>query len=245
MSPIEAEYFCRIAQQALPAAQLPRELFEGVQRALPPPPADWWLTRLQQAMLEICPSRPLDPIEAMMAKHIVVMRHVAADMARRCLDGVATGSVAAQLRRNVKVLLRAAGKTELTLRQRQQAPVRRVPTTDHIDTETMDAVWCRTAATRTDRPTGSIPGTSLQEQRLPAAAAGAAHPVQGEAAAGSAAVGVVAAVLASAPTPAQLPDKRRSAPAPAPAPVAPAKFTLCGQRIDLVRLETMPAAGTA
>ena len=235
MSPVEVENAYRAAQRALKNYQLGHDVLDRVVIALPPPPADapaaWRHARLRQIIQEILAFSPADPVQAMMASQIVVSRYHAADAARQSLDGTLPTRLALQIRRNADALQRAARQTERTLTQwRQgrgaggQAPGSQVPAAVQFDLEALDAIWCRTAP-RVDPPRVDRPWIDPS----------ASGPAPIAATAGS----------ACAPSPAPLPDTRQPVSAPAPVPVRKAKFTLSGQRIDQVQLETMLPAGTA
>jgi hypothetical protein len=222
MSPTEAEIAYRAAQHTVSGCQLGRPLLDSVLRALPSAPPDasvaWRYARIRRVIEEICAFGPLDPIEAMTAAHIVIARHVAADISHRSLDGTLATPVAARMRRTADSLLRTARQMErMLVKQRARQPQgSQAPADVQFDLAELDAIWSGIAA------------------RRPAPAVAPVGPQSDDAA---------ATCWARAPASAPQPDKRQSA--AAPAGVERTKFTLCGQRVDLVKLATMPVAGSA
>ncbi len=221
MSPAEAETAYRIAQQSLPTYRLGYDELDRALRAMPPPPdgapVAWRHARLREIIQEIYALGPVDVAEAMAATQIVVIRHHAAHTARLSLDQALSSRLMLQVQRTVETLLRAAGQTERMLRARQQrrAVTGQVPATQ------------APAAVQFDLEALDAVWCRTAPRLDPPASTG----VETEAAAGAA--------------PAPVPPCDTQQVASAPAAATSAKFTLCGQRIDLVRLGSMLPAGTA
>jgi hypothetical protein len=219
MPPTEAELAYRAALRALPDFRFGRDQLERLLRSLAPPPPGapvaWRQAHLRGIIEEVRALDPRDPAEAMSVSLIIAARHAAADSARRSLDPTLTARQTAQLHRCAEGLLRAARQTERSLKKRQAGRV--------------------------------APGQASAEVAFDLAALDAAWcgmagqtPVPGGDPVGPRSGGHAGA---GGPSPAAPREVRQQAAAPAPAERV--KYTMCGQRVDLVRLATMPAAGTA
>jgi hypothetical protein len=151
----------------------------------------------------------------MLVLQIIAARHAAADSARRSLDPTASARQAAGMRRGAEDLLRVARQMERLLKKEQAGRV--APGQAPAEVE-FDLAALDALWCGTD-PRAPVPGVD---------------PV-GLRSGGHAGVG--------RPSPAAPREARQQA--AAPDPIGRVKYTLCGQRIDLVRLATIPAAGSA
>jgi hypothetical protein len=219
MCPTEAERAYRAALRALPDFRFGRDQLVALLRSLPPPPPDapvaWRHAHLQGIIQEIRALDPRDPLAAMLVLQIIAARHAAADAARESLDPTLSARLVARMRRNAELLLRAARGAERQLKKEQAG---------------------RGAS-------GHAPDEAAFDlEALDAAWCGMAGwaPVPGGDPAGPPSGG---AAGDGGPSPAA--PRAAWQQAAAPAPIGPVKYTLCGQRVDQVRLATMPAAGTA
>ncbi len=135
--------------------------------------------------------------------------------ARESLDPTLSARLVAGMRRSAEALLRAARQAERLLKKGQAGRVAGGQAPAEGEFD-LEALDAVWRGTDLQVPVPGVDPVGLQSG-------------------GHAGVG--------AASPAAPHDPRQ--PAAAPAPVERVKYTLCGQRIDLVRLATMPAAGTA
>jgi hypothetical protein len=96
----------------------------------------------------------------MLAGHVVIFRHTAAELVRQSLAHEVPGQFACRLRRNAAEMMRAAAQAERSLGRR---PVRAVPTycapaTDGFDLAALDVFWCGDRVTRPGP--GPLPGAA-------------------------------------------------------------------------------------
>jgi hypothetical protein len=219
MSPAEAELAYRAALRALPDFRFGHDQLVYLLRALPAPPPGvpvaWRHAHLREIIQEVRALDPRDPMEAGFVSQIIAARHAAADPAGLSLDPTATARQAAQMRRSAEALLRAARQTERLLKQGQAGRVALGQAPVEVEFD-LEALDAVWCGTD---PRAPVPGVD---------------PV-GLRSGGHAGVG--------GPSPAAPREARQ--PAAAPDPIGRVKYTMCGQRIDLVRLATIPAAGTA
>lgn len=227
MSPVELEIAYRAAQRAQPGFQLDRTLLNSVLRAAPPPkgaPMEERQAHIGQVVAALCALAPRDPVQAMLAAQIVASRHAAAESARQSLDPRLGAKQAARMGRMAETLLRTAERTECALRRAQGEPRtqgrRQVAPAAAVDAAALAEIWRERGQQGRNRTASPTP--------TPAAGIGTGD---GENKPG--------AVALSAEVRGMRPAATR------PDPVTPMKFTLCGQRIDQVKLETIPVAGTA
>jgi hypothetical protein len=197
MSPLQAERARRLARRAKPPQDIILTTLKSVLRAIPRPPQGASVTsrhaRLRQVVDEFYAYAPATGEEAMLAAHLIALRHAAADTARQAQDATSM-DMAFRLRRCMADLLRTDRQLERELRrlQAKRTPDCKVPTEVEIDLAELDAIWC-----------GFKPLNHEADGLGQAASASQADPA------------------------------------------VRTKSTLCGQRIDLLRLDTIPAAGTA
>jgi hypothetical protein len=218
MSPVEAEIAYRAAQRALKNYQLGRDVLDRVVLALPPPPAG-------------------APVAWRHARLRQIIQEILAFSPADPLEAMMASQIVVSRHHaadTARQCLDGALSTRLALQMRRtsDALLRAA-----IQTERTLTKW------RQGRGAGSPVPAAVQFdlealdaiwcRTAPRVDPPGSSPAQIAATAGSACV----------PSPAPLPDTRQAA--SVPAPVQTPKFTLCGQRIDLVRLETMPPAGTA
>ncbi len=161
MSPSKAPRTRRITPPARPEYRLGRDLLDPLLAGLPPPwpgaPVAWRHARLRRIINEIAAFAPFDWVEAMFASHVVLFRHLAADLERRSLAHEVPDRLAHRLRSSAADLLRTAAQAERRLNRRPPRPVPAnvTPPTDGFDLAALDAVWC---ASRVARPTpGPLP----------------------------------------------------------------------------------------
>ncbi len=239
MSPLELELAYRAALRAAPDFRFGHDQLVHLLSALPPPPADAPVAfrhrHIRGIIQEVRALDPVNALEAALVSQIIAFRHAAADSARRSLDPTLSVHDMARLFRCMAMLERSVRKIERSLK-RQQAG--RVPVRQALGDQVPGA----------QAPGGQAPGgqasapVEFDVEALDAAWRGmysrVADPVlkSGELRSPSGA-GVDAAPTAPPPVTLQ--------PAPVAVPAEQAKFTLCGQRIDLVKLATIPAAGAA
>ncbi len=219
MPPTEAELAYRAALRALPDFRFGRDQLVELLRSLPAPPPDapvaWRHAHLQGIIEEVRALDPRDPLEAMLAVHIIVARHAAADSARMSLDPTLTARQVARMHRNAEMLLRAVRGTERSLKKQQtgRGALGQAPDEAAFDLAALDAVWRGMAGW------APVPGVDP--------------------------VGLRSGGDAGGDGPSRAAPRAARQQAAAPAPVARDKYTSCGQRVDLVWLATIPAAGTA
>jgi hypothetical protein len=219
MSPAEADLAYRAALRALPDFRFGHDQLVYLLRALPKPPPGapvaWRHAHLRGIIQEVRALDPRDPLEASFVSQIIAARHAAADLAHLSLDPTATARQAAGMRRTAEALLRTAQQTERLLKQGQAGRV----ASDQAPAEVEFDLAALDAVWYGADPPAPVPGVD---------------PV-GLRSGGHAGVG--------GPSPAAPPEARQQAAAPDPAERV--KYTMSGQRIDLVQLATIPAAGTA
>jgi hypothetical protein len=232
MSPLELAY--RAALRAVPNFRFGHDQLVRLLSALPPPPADAPVAfrhrHIRGIIQEVRALDPVNPLEAMLVEQIIAYRHAAADCARRSLDPTLPVQDVARLFRCMEMMERSTRQMERVLKKQQagRVPVRQ-------------------------SPEGQVPGDQASGGQAPAQvefdveALDAAwrdmhYPVVEpvvESDALQSASGAPIDVASTAPPPVTL------RPTLVPAPAERTKFTLCGQRIDLVKLATIPAAGAA
>jgi hypothetical protein len=219
MSPAETELAYRAALRALPDFRFGHDQLVRLLRALRPPPPGAPVA-LRHAHLEriIEEVRALDPrnaLDAMLVMQIIASRHAAADAAHMSLDPTASARQAAGMRRNAEELLRVARQMERLLKTER---VRRVAPGQAPAEVAFDlaALDAIWCGTASQTPVPGVDPVGLRSD-------------------GHAGV--------AGPSPAAPSEARQ--PAAAPDPIGQVKYTLCGERIDLVRLATIPVAGTA
>jgi len=219
MPPTEAELAYRAALRALPDFRFGRDQLVDLLRALPAPPPDApgavRHAHIQGVIQEVRALDPRDPMEATLVSHIIAARHAAANLARLSLNPALSARQMDQSRRAVEGVLRAARQTERTLKKRQAG--RGAPGQAPVEVAfDLEAV---DAAWRGAAGQAPVPGVEP--------------------------VGLRSGGHAEVGGPAPAAPRAAWQPAAAPGPAARVKYTMCGQRIDQVRLATMPAAGTA
>ncbi len=139
MSLTSAETTQPAIQQVMPPIFLSAALLDGVQAAMPPPPADaplaWQHPSRSQLIEAIAAYRPADLPQAHLAAQIVTIRLVAEDMRWRSSAPDLPRSRASSLRRMTDRLTRTAALLECTLRRQQSIAVQQddAPTTDSFD----------------------------------------------------------------------------------------------------------------
>ena len=219
MSPTEVELAYRAALRALPDFRFGRAQLVHLLSALPPPPPDapiaWRHAHLQGIIQEVRTLDPRGPVEAMLVVQIIAARHAATESARRSLDPALSARQTAQLHRCAEGLLRAARQTERTLKKGKAG--RAAP--GQAPAEASFDLESLDAAWR--RMAGQTPAPEVDP------------------------VGLRSGGHAEVGGPASVAPREARQQAAAPAPAERVKYTMCGQRVDLVRLKTIPAAGTA
>jgi hypothetical protein len=219
MSPTEAELAYRAALRALPDFRFGRDQLVQLLRALraPPPgaPVAWRHAHLRGIIQEIRALDPRNPVDAMSVLQIIAARHAAADSARLSLDPTLPARQAAQMRRSAKALLRTAMQTERLLKQQQAGRVAPGQPPAELEFD-LAALDAVWCGTDLRAPVPGVDPVGLRSD-------------------GHAGVG--------GPSPAGPREARQQA--AAPDPIGRVKYTMSGQRIDLVQLATIPAAGTA
>jgi hypothetical protein len=219
MSPTEAELAYRAALRALPDFRFGRDQLVDLLRTLPPPPPGTPVAgrhaHLRGIIQEVRALDPRNPLEACLVTHILAARHAAADSARRTLDPTASARQVAAMHRNAEMLLRAAGQTERLLKKGQAGRVASGQAPAEVEFD-LEALDAVWCRIAGQTPVPGVDPVGLRSG-------------------GHAGVG---GPLAAAP-------REARQPAAAPDPIGRVKYTMCGERIDLVQLGTIAAAGSA
>jgi len=219
MSPAEAELAYRAALRALPDFRFGHEQLVRLLGALPPPPPGTPVAarhaHLQRIIQEVRALNPCNPLDAMLVMQIIASRHAATHSARRSLDPTLPARLVVGMRRSAENLLRVARQMERQLKKQQAGRY----ASDQAPAEVKFDLAALDAVWCGTAPRAPGPGVDPVGLRS-----------EGHA-------GV------AGPAPAAPSEERQQAAAPDPAERV--KYTLCGQRTDLVRLATMPAAGSA
>ena len=154
-------------------------------------------------------------MEASFVSQIIAARHLAAHVARESLDPTLSARMAVRMHRSAEALLRVASQTERLLKKRQAERVAPGQAPAEVEFD-LAALDAIWCGTAGQKPVPEVDPVGLRSGD---------HAVVG------------------GPSPAAPPEARQQA--AAPDPIGQVKYTLSGQRIDLVRLATIPAAGTA
>jgi hypothetical protein len=225
-------------------------------RSLPAPPAGTPLAgRLQHLrgiVHQVCALGPRNVIEEMLITQIIACWHAAADAERRSRDPALSVQDVVRMYRSSEMLLRTVKPMERMLRMQRvgkaplgRGPVGQAPVEGDFDLVALDAAWLEMRHVAADGMPGGAPDPT-PDQAVDAGAPrsggtmGVATPLVASPLAPRQPAPAPAPATRPVPVPAALP-----ASGPAPARVELAKFTLDGQRVDEVRLDTMPPAGTA
>jgi hypothetical protein len=219
MSPAEVELAYRAALRALPDFRFGRDQLVRLLRALPAPPPGTPVAlrheHLRRVIQEVCALDPRNPIEAMFVVQIIAARHAAAYVARQAPDPTASARQIVQRHRSAEALLQVARQSERLLKKEQAARVAPGHAPAEVEFD-LEALDAIWCGTNPRAPAPGVDPAGLQSG-------------------GHAEVG--------GPSPAAPREARP--PAATPAPAERVKYTMCGQRVDLLRLATIPAAGTA
>jgi hypothetical protein len=219
MSPAEAELAYRAAMRALPDFRFGHAQLVRLLGSLPPPPSGTPVAarhaHLQRIIQEIRALNPCNPLDAMLVMQIIASRHAAAHSARRSLDPALPARLVAGLRRSAEDLLRVARQMERQLKKEQAGRNASSPAPTEVKFD-LEALDAAWCGTAPPAPVPSVDPAGPQS-------GGHAEVCQ--------------------PSPAAPLEAQQSAAAPDPAEQI--KYTLCGQRTDLVRLATIPMAGSA
>jgi hypothetical protein len=219
MSPAEFELAYRAALLALPDFRFGHDQLAHLLSTLPPPPPGTPVAsrhaHLQRIIQEVRALDPRGPVQASLVSQIITCRHLAASMARRSLDPTTSARQAAELLRTAEALLRTARQMERLLTKKQAARDAPGQAPAQVDFD-LAALDAVWYGTAGQTPVPGVDPAGLQSDD-------------------HAGIG--------GPSPAAPLQAQQQAAAPDPAEQA--KYTMCGQRIDLVRLATIPAAGTA
>ncbi len=219
MSPLEAELAYRAALRALPDFRFGHDQLVHLLRCLraPPPgtPVAERHAHLRRIIQEIRALDPRNAMDARLVMQIIASRHAAADAARMSLDPSLSARQAAATLRNAEDLLRIARQMERLLKKAQVGRVAPGQAPAEVEFDLV-ALDAIWCGTIAQMPVPAVDPVGLQS--------GDHAEVGG-------------------PSPAA--PREAQQPAAAPDPIERVKYTLCGERIDLVRLATIPTAGSA